>query len=334
MVKPRCVRAGEAVGVVAPSDAVDREGVEKSLEIIKSWGLKVRVGKHVYSKVGDFTAGTAEERIEDLKSMIYEDEVKVVWAASGGYAATEVLPVFNRETMNYLKQHPKWFVGYSDVCLLLNALTSYRMVSVMGPTVWGLPEWDEQSREIMRQLLFGDPMTGIGMEFGWRGELEGVAEGRLVASNLETLILSFGTRFDPLMYGAGNVILAVEELDIDKSTLQRQIDVILAHKRAHRIAGVIVGRLVNIRELSYPEWGREVTAEGLIAQRVKKWGKGKVALAFLADFGHAEWDYEEMPEEQKERANRKFLSLANGISARLTVREKECKLEYLERVCE
>src|SRR3989344_3342195 len=294
MIKPAALKSGDVVGVVAPSDAVEKAGMEESLEIIKGWGLKIKIGKHVYSKVGDFTAGSAEERQEDLLEMINDPEVRVVWAASGGYAATEVLPVFNREIMGKLKSNPKWFVGYSDVCLILNALTSFKMVSIMGPSVWGLGDWDKESQETLRKVLFGEVVEGIGVNCGWKAEINGVAEGGVGASNLETLILSFGTRFDPLMYGSGPVILAIEELDIDKSTLQRQIDVILGHKRAGRIAGVVVGRLVNIREVSYPEWGKDVTAEGLITQRVKKWGKGKVLLAFCADFGHAEWDYEDI----------------------------------------
>jgi muramoyltetrapeptide carboxypeptidase LdcA involved in peptidoglycan recycling len=182
-------------------------------------------------------------------------------------------------------------------------------------------------------LLFGEKVEGIGPEYGWKKGLEGEAQGKIVASNLELLIFSFGTRFDPLMYGQGQVILVIEELDIDKSTLQRQIDVILSHRRADRIAGVIVGRLVNIREVAYPEWGKSVTAEGLITQRVKKWGKGKISLAFLTDFGHAEWDYEELSAEQKTAANHKFLTLPNGIPARLVVEKDSCRLEYLEGVC-
>lgn len=332
MIKPRALKVGDVVGVVAPSDAVERVGMEVSLEIIKKWGLKVKVGKHVYSKVGDFSAGSPEERMEDLRAMLDDPEVRVVWAASGGYAATEVLPVFNREAMGNLKQDMKWFVGYSDVCLLLNVLTSFKMVSVMGPSVWGLSEWDVDSQEMMRKMLFGEEVSGIGSEYGWAGEIEGVAEGRLVAANLETLILSFGTRFDPIMYGSGPVILALEELDIDKSTLQRQIDVILSHKRASRISGIVIGRLVNIREMSYPEWGKSVTAQGLIIQRVKKWKK--VPLAFCQDFGHAEWDYESISAEEKENANHKFLPLPNGVNTRLTVLDKGCKLEYLETIVE
>jgi len=332
--KPKCLRVGDTVGVVAPSDAVDRDDMQKSLEIIRSWGLKVKSGKHIYSKVGDFMAGTAEERQEDLLEMINDPEVKVVWAAAGGYAATEVMPVFSRDVMEKLKREPKWFVGYSDVCMILNALTSFNIVSLMGPSVWGLYEWDEESRQYLRQILMGEDHQEVGPSYKWTKVVEGAAEGRLVAADLETLILSFGTRFDPIMYGSGPIILALEELDIEKSTLQRQIDVILAHKRASRISGVVVGRLVNIREQSYPEWGKDITAQDLVATRVKKWGKSQVPMAFLEDFGHAEWDYEDISLDDKLRANHKFMTLANGVRVKLNVAEGNCRLEYLESICD
>lgn len=322
------------MGIIAPSDAVEKQGLEESLEIIKKWGLKVKIGKHVYSKIGDFSAGTPEERIEDLQTMIDDMEIKAIWAATGGYAATEVLPVFNRENMAKLKANGKWFIGYSDVCLLLNALSSFKIASFMGPTAWGLDEWDDESKELIRKMLMGESVEGIGSNYQWTSQFEGIAEGRLVASNLEGMIFSFGTRFDPIMYGSGPIILAIEELDIEKSTLQRQIDVILGHKKAARIKGIIIGRLTNIRELSYPEWGKDVTARELITQRVKKWGKGKIPLAFLEDFGHAEWDYEDISEDEKRKANHKFLTLPSGISSRLTVKTENTQLEYLESICQ
>lgn len=334
MLKPKALKIGDTVGIIAPSDAVEKEGLEKSLEIIKKWGLKVKMGKHVYAKVGDFSAGSAEERIEDLQTMIDDPEVKAVWAATGGYAATEVLPVFNRENMNKMKANDAWFIGYSDVCLLLNALSSFKIASLMGPTAWGLDEWDDESKELMRKMIMGEPVSGIGPEYKWTGVADGTAEGRIVASNLEGLIFSFGTRFDPLMYGSGPVILMIEELDIEKSTLQRQIDVILGHKQAVRIRGIIVGRLTNIRELSYPEWGKDITARDLITQRVKKWGKNKIPLAYLEDFGHAEWDYADISEDEKAKANHKFLTIPNGINAILSVAQEGTKLEYLESICQ
>lgn len=332
-VKPRPLKSGDTIGVIAPSDAVDKADLLENVEIVKKWGLKVKMGKHVFAKVGDFCAGTAEERQADLQEMVDDPEIKVIWAATGGYAATEVLPWFTREIMGKLRNDPKWFIGYSDVCLILNALTSFKIHSIMGPTLWGLPDWDAESTEWIRKMLFGEAEPGVGSKYAWKSEIPGEARGRLVVSNLETLIFSFGTRFDPVMYGSGPIILGIEELDIEKSTLQRQIDVILSHKRAARIQGVIVGRLTNIRELSYPEWGKDVTASELIIQRIKKWGKGKVPLAFLADFGHAEWDYLDLSEEEKAKANRKFLALPNGLEVKLRADGSNTSLEYLEPIC-
>jgi muramoyltetrapeptide carboxypeptidase len=332
MVKPRSIKSGDVVGVIAPSDAVERVDVEKGRKILESWGLKVKIGKHVYAKVGDFAAGTAAERMEDIMTMINDDDVKVIWAAGGGYAATEILPVFSREVIEKLSKAPKIFVGYSDVCLILNALASFRMVSILGPNLAGLSEWDKKTQNEIRKLLFGEKIEGYPGDTKWKSKTQGAAEGRLLVSNLETLILSFGTRFDPLMYGSGSIILGLEELDIDKSALQRQIDTVLNHKRAGRISGIFIGRLVNIAEKSYPEWGQKVTAEGLIADRIVKWGGGKCPVAFCADFGHPEWAYGAFAGLRYYFSNRRFYPLPEGISARLTVEEKSAKLEYLENL--
>jgi hypothetical protein len=133
------------------------------------------------------------------------------------------------------------------------------------------------------------------------------------------------------MYGWGDLILGIEELDIDKSLLKRQVDIVLNHKRAKKIKGIIVGRLTNIREKSYPQWGKKVTAEGLVADRTKNFG---VPMAFCNDFGHADWDGKFLRGIRKYFYNRRFVAIANGIQARLTVGDGSCKLEYLESICQ
>lgn len=330
MIRPKALKVGDVVGVIAPSDAVEKESLAVSARIVEGWGLKIKYGKHIYAKIGDFSAGTAQERKEDLKEMIYDQSVKAVWAANGGYAATEVLPVLDKEAILYLRAYPKWFIGYSDVCLILNALSSYDMVSVTGPTLWGLADWDKITQDYLKAMLFGEKVGGIGEKANWKPVVGGEAEGRIVVSNLETLVLSFGTRFDPIMYGRGDMILGFEELEIDKSLLQRQVDIILSHKRAKKVKGIIVGRLTNIREKSYPMWGNKVTAEGLVADRARNFG---VPMAFCNDFGHADWDGGFLGGIKKYLSNRRFMPIANGVRGRLTVGDPLCKLEYLEDIC-
>ena len=107
--------------------------------------------------------------------------------------------------------------------------------------------------------MFGEKVFGIEPSAKWTAGVDGVAEGKVLYNNLETLIDSFGTRFDPIMYGQGDLILVVEELDVNKSTLQRQIDIIFNHKRANRIKGFVMGRMINVNEMSYPKWGRKLS---------------------------------------------------------------------------
>jgi hypothetical protein len=88
-----------------------------------------------------------------------------------------------------------------------------------------------------------------------------------------------------------------------------------------------MGRLTDIREVSYPEWGRRVTPEGLVIDRVKRFG---VPLAFLADFGHSDWNYGWWQSLKFYLGNRRFYSLPNGVDAKLTVAAKGCAVEFLE----
>lgn len=331
MIKPGCLKAGDFIGVVAPSDAVEKESLKESTKILKEWGFRVKFGQHLYSKVGDFMAGTAEERMADLREMINDSQVKAVWCATGGYAATEILPLFGPEVIDQLKKTPKWFVGYSDVCMILNALFSFKIASLMGPNLWGLPDWNKRSQALLRQMLVGEKVDGIDESWHWKSVTTGEGEGRIVACDLETLIFSFGTKFDPLMYGeGGNIILGIEELDIEMSTLQRQVDIIFNHKKAHRIKGFVCGRLVNIKEASYPEWGKAYTPQKLVAERLRKIG---IPMAFCDDFGHPEWDYGELVEIKKYFHNRNFVTIPNGMKVKLVVEEKTARLDYLESVC-
>ena len=330
-VKPAALMKGDVVGVIAPSDAIEKKYIKDNIKLVQDWGLKTKLGKHLYSMVGDFAAGTPEERREDILKMIDDPEVKVIWAAEGGYAATEVLPVFSKEVIQKLRQNPKWFIGYSDVCVLLNALMSFRIASIQGPNFSGIIDKDQKSQDWLRRMLFGETGLEIGSEANWKSFISGQAEGKLLVSNLDSLVATLGTRFDPLMHGSGDLILGLEEWWIEKSTLQRQIDMILNHKRASRIKGIILGRFIGIGEYSYPAWGKKVTAESLIEGRVRFSGAG-ILLAQLSDFGHSisqNWLEEKFPKLARPQT---FLALPNGIKVKFTVDASSGRLQFLESI--
>ncbi len=330
-VKPEALNRGDTVGIIAPSDWFEHpDKVRQGVKVIKDWGLKVKLGKYLFSRVRDFTAGTPTERKEDILRMIEDPEVKVIWAAAGGYAATEVLSVFNKETVAKLRANPKWFVGYSDICLLLNALSSFRVASIHGPLVEELTTWDESTRDWLRRMLFGEVDMEIEGQANWRCLISGQAEGNLLISNLDSLISSFGSRFDPLMYGAKEIILGFEEWYIQKSTLQRQLDTILNHKHSDRIKGIVLGRFVGIGEQGYPKWGQSLSLNDLIKTRVKI--KGGIPTAILSDYGHPDeynWWRKHFPMFYKPE---RFLALPNGIRSKLITGTSGTSLRFLEPI--
>jgi len=328
--KPKKLKKGDTIGVIAPSDAIERTYITQGVSLIESWGLKTKLGKHLFSYVGDFAAGTASERREDITRMIEDPDIKVIWSAIGGYAATEVLPAFTPGIMKKLQSKPKWFIGYSDVCVLLNVLASNKIASIHGPNLSGIMTWDEKTRKWLKDMLFDGDNFEIGSEANWKILISGEAQGQLLTSNLDALITTFGTKYDPLMHGTSDVILGIEEWWIDKSTLQRQVDTILNHKKSDRIKGLILGRFVGIGEQSYPEWGKKVTSHALIEGRVRV--KGGIPLVVLSDFGHPSekgWFEEKFPVFSKPDS---FLSLPNGIQVKLSADSSSATLKFLEKV--
>ena len=66
---PPYLRYGDEVAIVSPSFSVDPKKIEDAVKVLESWGLKVRLGEHVFGSEGPF-AGTDKERLEDIQKMI------------------------------------------------------------------------------------------------------------------------------------------------------------------------------------------------------------------------------------------------------------------------
>jgi len=334
-IKPPAVKRNSTIGLITPSDGIEKrhfKNVEVSIKELRAMGFRVKLAEHLFSIVDDFAAGSVSERIDDIKKMIFDPKVQVIWATEGGYAANEVLAVFTEEVVAHLKKYPKWFIGYSDMSVLLNALTSFGIVNIHGPNVASFASWDDESKLWIKNILTGKNAKSLGSDCHWKPLIPGVVEGRLLVSNLDSLIAVLGTRFDPLMQGSESVILAIEDYGVEKSTMRRQLDTILNHKKSGRIKGMIVGRFVAMGEEYYSVWSKKVTAETVIEERLRL--RGGIPLVLLSDFGHAEelnFIQERLPFLRRAQT---FFAMPNGIRCRLTVEGSTASLEMLETVAQ
>ena len=283
---PAHLEMGDSIGVISPSDFIEAKDIEKSLSIVESWGLKVVLGDYVYDQEEGFAAGAAKNRFEDLKKMVFDEEIKMIWCTLGGFAATQLWPFIDEAFVENLRKNPKMIMGYSDVCILSNLWFRNGVGSVHGTNLAGLSDLDSESQGWTRKLLFGEidnnkPLLSDGVAIN-----EGRAKGRLLCSNLDSLVTCFGTKFDPLDYGDDDLILGIEEFEQFKSDIQRQIDMIMSHKKANRIKGFVLGKFRNLKfDEEYSDWYTKNETWEIIAKRITAVNKDLPIITW-SNFGH------------------------------------------------
>lgn len=130
IIKPKCLRAGDTVAVIAPSSGVSAETFERALANVTSLGLKAKVGKFARGSK-DFLSGTDAERLHDLHWAFEDAEVNGVWCVRGGSGAPRLLPDIN---YRLIKKNPKVFIGFSDITALHLAISLQTgLVTFHGP---------------------------------------------------------------------------------------------------------------------------------------------------------------------------------------------------------
>lgn len=123
---PRRLQAGDTVGLITPGSFISDESLEKAVNNALKLGFKVKMGKHIRAQRG-FTAGTDQQRLDDLHLMFADDSVAGIWCARGGYGCSRLLPFLDYKLIS---RNPKALIGYSDITALLNAI--YHKTGLVG----------------------------------------------------------------------------------------------------------------------------------------------------------------------------------------------------------
>ena len=274
LLKPERLKEGDALLIVAPASSMAdlaEEAVRRGIANLEALGLNVEINPYARVRYGH-TSGPAEERAGVLMDAFEDPDVDGIMAVWGGFNSSDLI-----EHLDYraIRDHPKVFVGYSDVTILNTVLyTRAGMVTFHGPafvtmTHPFLMEYEvEELRKVIMEgeaphtvrtspTFIDDPYyyrhpEVIPMEQGnpgWDVIRPGVVEGRLMGGNLGTLLALAGTGYWPDL---GGTILFVED-DEEESTASvaryfRQLRHIGVFDE---IAGLMIGRFpqaVGFRE--------------------------------------------------------------------------------------
>ena len=87
---PPYLRNGDTIGITCPAGDITAAAIEPSVQLIQSWGFRVRIGDTVGKK--DFIfGGTDAERAADFQQMLNDPELSAILCARGGYGAVHLI---------------------------------------------------------------------------------------------------------------------------------------------------------------------------------------------------------------------------------------------------
>lgn len=239
--RPRALRVGDRVAVVAPSGPLDPRRLERGVAWLSSLGLRVEVGLHARGRdaTTPYLAGTDAQRCADLQQAWCDPGVAAVVCARGGYGAARLLPLLDLEAMAARGADPPWLVGSSDVTSLHTALRDRLGVATLfGPMaaaeVLAGEVPDETSREHLRATLFGaSPRLPAGTVM-----VPGSARGRLVGGTLALLAAAVGT---PWAGSARDAVVILEDVGEAAYALDRAVSQLLASGWFDDVRAVVLG---------------------------------------------------------------------------------------------
>lgn len=244
VLKPRALRPGDTIGVVAPAGAVDAAALDAGCRRLNALGYATVCLPSITDCDGYF-AGSTARRLSELKEMFARPDVRAIVCARGGYGCNYLLPELDAE---FFRANPKLLIGYSDVTTLLTWIVDHGMVGVHGPMVakdfaCGCADLDS-----FVKVTGGLPLElSFGSEAGVTALREGSAEGVLYGGCLSLLVQSLGTAYEIQTQGK---LLFLEDINVHAF----QVDRMLMHLR-------LAGKLDSVRGFVFGQF-RGGDAEG------------------------------------------------------------------------
>ncbi len=251
---PPPLKPGDKIGVIAPAGRSRDKHLKDGIEWLKKQGYRVIVGQHVYERWGYF-AGTREQRLSDLMRFIQDDEIRLVIASRGGFGTIEHLRHLDYE---YIASHPKFYMGFSDLTVLLNAIAlKSNLVTYHGPMVESAfgKHREPATLQNFRATIQGKSGNIIlDIDAGKKAYQcqilhHGLAKGLLVGGCLTLMCNLIGTEFMPDLKGN---IFFFEDIREEPYSIHRMLTHLAMAANLREISGLIVGRLYRC-EPEHPE---------------------------------------------------------------------------------
>ncbi len=273
------LQQGAVIGITCPSGYVSAERIQYAITVLERWGYKVKVGKTVGNEFNYF-AGTDQERLADLQTMMDDPAVDAILMGRGGYGMSRIIDDLD---FTAFKARPKWVCGFSDITVLHSHITTTLGIPTLHSPMCGAFKPDTEQEDYLLSLkraLVGDGEQYVipAAAFNRAGEASGVLTG----GNLSLLVHMIGTMSDVDTKGK---ILFLEDLGEHLYHIDRML---LQLKRAGKLdglAGLVLGGFTDLQDTERP-FGQ--TIEEIIWDKVKEYD---YPVCFNFPCGHQDVNY-------------------------------------------
>lgn len=271
--RPRGLQPGDRLGICAPSGRVDPGRLARGVARLEELGFDVfvpeSVGEHAL-----FTAGTIEQRRDELEGLVRDPGVAGILCARGGAGASQLLRHLDAELF---ARHPKPFLGSSDATCLHLFLARLGIASFHGPMV----SMDIAKEDCDAARALAPLMDGAGLVAFDSTELRplrsGTGEGRLVGGCLALLAAMAGTPW--ALETPEDVILFVEDVNEAPFRIDRMLRQLIDSGATAGVRGVVFGEMIGCEPPAAADYS-------LIEVLLEAVAELKVPVAFGLPSGH------------------------------------------------
>jgi len=258
MLKPRALRPGDRLAIVAPASPFERAEFDEGVTELRRLGFEPAFDETVFARQA-YVAGSATLRAESFLRAWRDPSIAGLIAVRGGYGSVHVLPWL---TVEKLQATPKPFIAYSDLTSVLTHLTiNCGVVCFHGPMLErrlsrGSQGYDRRS--FLNSLTMAEPLGELapaGLEIIKTGD----ADGPLYGGTLTQLAASLGTPY--AFRPPDGYVLFLEDVSERPFRLDRMLTQLRFSGALDGAVAVVIGELPGCDEPDGQTTGRATMAE-------------------------------------------------------------------------
>ncbi len=247
MLRPRALKPGDRLAVVAPASSFDRHAFDEGVAEIRRLGFEPDYDESVFARER-YLAGSPEVRAAAIRRAWRDSSIAGIIGVRGGYGSAQLLPLLDEDEA---RQARKPFIGYSDLTSILSFLTTQcGVIAFHGPMLAGRLSRGQSGydRESFLAALCRPGAGGRLDAEGLRTITSGEASGPLLGGTLTQLVGSLGTPF--AFAPPAGYVLFLDEVGERPYRLERMVTQLAQSGLLAKATAVVIGELPNCDEPS------------------------------------------------------------------------------------